>query len=62
MNEEDTTDINFKDIFNNKILFDLALDSINKNNYSKKNIKLLHLDIQDNINYNLITKLVLNLK
>ena len=62
MNEEDTTDINFKDIFNNKILFDIALDSINKNNYSKKNIKLLHLDIQDNINYNLITKLVLNLK
>lgn len=62
MKDEDIEDINFNDIFNNKILFDRALNSINKNNYSKKNIENLLLEMQDNNNYNLTTKLSVQFK
>ena len=62
MKDEDIEDINFNDIFNNKILFDRALNSINKNNYSKNNIENLLLEMQDNNNYNLTTKLSVQFK
>ena len=37
LNDEDMEEINFNDIFNNKILFERALNAINQNNNSKKN-------------------------
>ena len=55
INDEDIENINFNDIFNNKILFDRALNSMNKINYSNKNIKQHILDMEDNNNYNLAT-------
>ena len=39
LTEEEFQEIDFKDIFNNKILFDRAMNAAYKTNISKKNIK-----------------------
>ena len=62
LDEEEIENINFKEIFNNRILFDRALNSVNKINTSKKNIEELILNMQDNKNYNLTNKINVEFK
>ena len=60
--EEEFQDIEFKDIFNNKILFERAMNVAYKSNRSKKFIKELILNIQDFKGYNITTEISVKFK
>ena len=62
LTEEEYQDIDFKDIFNNKILFERAMNAAYKSNISKKYIKDLIMNMQDFKGYNLTTEISVKFK
>ena len=60
--KEEFQDIEFKNIFNNKILFERAMNAVYKSNISKKFIKDLILNMHDFKGYNLTTEISVKFK